>query len=219
VDFNLSYTYRLVHAVALRDYYRHPPKPTILVESHYEGEHSSTAQRIRQQAYAALLNGEAGHIMGNRPIWLFDNGWEAALASPGSVSMEHLNRLILGHRWHELIPDFNLVTEGHGSPRTENFLSSARTPDGLTGLIYLPTSRTITVALETLAGDITYAIWFDPRTGLAAETGTFTGVRETRFTPPGRGDWLLILESSPAHKTDRGARFGTRAVFSDRDAL
>jgi len=59
----------------LRDYNRSPVVPFFLIESTYEGEHNASAVQIRRQAYWAILCGGMGHIIGNRPIWLFDPGW------------------------------------------------------------------------------------------------------------------------------------------------
>ncbi len=84
VDLNTTYTYNIVHSMLLRDYQRTPPTPFVLVESTYEGEHNASAVQIRRQAYWAILSGATGQFMGNRPIWLFDPGWEAALDYVGS---------------------------------------------------------------------------------------------------------------------------------------
>jgi len=57
--------------------------PYFLIETSYEGEHNAPLQ-IRRQAYWALLCGATGHFLVNRPIWLFDPGWEQALDAAGS---------------------------------------------------------------------------------------------------------------------------------------
>ena len=61
--------------------------PYVLVESTYEGEHNASQLQIRRQAYWSVLCGGNGHCMGNHPIWLFGQGWEAALDLPASVAM------------------------------------------------------------------------------------------------------------------------------------
>ena len=57
------------------------------IESAYENEHEATEQRLRTQAYQAVLSGAAGQIFGNNPIWHFSSGglyqapvtWQQAL--------------------------------------------------------------------------------------------------------------------------------------------
>ena len=61
--------------------------------------------QVRRQAYWAILSGGTGQFMGNRPMWLFDPGWEAALNSVGSLDMERLGRLFHSRPWYDLVPD------------------------------------------------------------------------------------------------------------------
>ena len=73
--------------------YRRPERmPFFLIESAYENEHEATEQRLRTQAYQAVLSGAAGQIFGNNPIWHFDGPglypapvtWQQALGSRGA---------------------------------------------------------------------------------------------------------------------------------------
>lgn len=200
ITLNLTYTYNLVHAAVLRDYYRSPAMPVILAESHYEGEHGSTVEWIRRQAYAAILNGACGHVMGNRPIWLFDPGWRESLSSPANLSMRHLRAFFLSRRWYELQPDLSLVTKGYGNPRGSDFVSAARSEDNAAVVVYLPSARTIEVDLTSMRGTHARTHWFDVRSGQIASAG----LRETRsghrLYPPGRGDWILVFDSSESER-------------------
>jgi hypothetical protein len=85
LDLNDTYTYGIVHKKLLADYNRTPAMPYFLIETSYEGEHNASPVQIRRQAYWALLCGATGQFLGNRPIWLFDPGWEQALDSTGSA--------------------------------------------------------------------------------------------------------------------------------------
>lgn len=196
LDVNCTYTYKVVHAMVLRDYNRKPVMPFFLIESTYEGEHDSTPLWIRRQAYWALLNGAAGQIMGNRPIWLFDPGWEAALDAPASRDMARLRTLFASRPWFDLVPDqdHKLVTAGWGDPNGLEYLAAARTNDGSTAVIYMPASRTIAVDLSQMGGSVN-AFWFDPRTGNETGAGAFANRGSREFTPPAAGDWVLVLET------------------------
>ena len=96
LDINNVYSYDkdLIRPM-LEEYARSPARPFVLLETTYEGEHGSTPDVIRRQAYWAVLSGACGQFFGNNPIWHFDGPglfpakmtWQQALASEGSNDM------------------------------------------------------------------------------------------------------------------------------------
>lgn len=198
LDFNTTYTYGIVHRKLLADFNRKPVMPFILIESTYEGEHNASQVQIRRQAYWAILCGGFGHVMGNRPIWLFDGSWQTAMDAPGSMGMVHWRKLFSSRAWYELVPDqkHQAVTGGLGEFRGLDFLSAACTEDGSTVIAYLPTSRTITVDLSKVGGSKAKAWWFDPRTGKATSAGDFPTSGSEELTPPREGDWVLVIDDA-----------------------
>src|SRR3984957_17891683 len=168
LDFNTTYTYEIVHRKLLRDFSRTPAMPFVLIETSYEGEHNASAVQIRRQAYWAVLCGATGQFMGNRPMWLFDPGWQAALDSPGAADMTRLKALFTSRPWYELIPDgiqeekHEVVVDGLGEFRGLDYLAAARTADGGTVMAYLPTARPVTVDMTKIAGNAATAWWFNP---------------------------------------------------------
>ena len=193
-----TYTYQIVHQRLLEDYNRKPVMPFFLIESSYEGEHNSSEVQIRRQAYWAILCGGFGHVMGNRPIWLFDPGWRAAMDAPGSVGMMHWGRLFRSRKWFELVPDTDhkVVTEGLGEFQGLDYLAAARAPDGGTIIAYMPSARTITVDLSKMPRGKAKVWWFDPRTGKATAAGAVDTGGPMQFTPAGPGDWVLVLDDA-----------------------
>jgi hypothetical protein len=198
LNLNTTYTYNIVHGMLLADYNRVPPMPFILTESTYEGEHNASAVQVRRQAYWALLCGSTGQMMGNRPIWLFDPGWQAALDSTGAQDMSRLKTLFTSRPWYQLVPDLKheVVVDGLGEFRGLDYLAAARTEDGATVIAYLPTARTFTVDLTKIAGKAAKAWWFNPRTGKSDPAGEFPTTGKKQFTPPGDGDWVLMLDDA-----------------------
>jgi Protein of unknown function (DUF4038)/Putative collagen-binding domain of a collagenase len=196
LDMNTTYTYGIVHGMLTNDFNRKPSIPFVLVESIYEGEHNASAVQIRRQAYWAVLCGAAGQFMGNRPIWLFDPGWEAALDSTGAKDMTRLGSLFSSRPWHELIPDLKheVAIDGLGEFRGLDYMATARTGDGGTVISYLPTARTFTIDLTKVSGKTAAAWWFDPRNGKSLSAGKFPTSGKQQFTPPGDGDWVLVLD-------------------------
>jgi hypothetical protein len=207
LDFNSTYTYEIVHQKLLADYNRTTILPTFLIESSYEGEHNSSEVQIRRQAYWAVLCGGMGHVIGNRPIWLFDPGWQAAMDLPGSVGMMYWGRLFRSRRWHDLVPDqkHEVVTSGLGEFRGLDYLAAAQTPDGGTVIAYMPTSRKITVDMSKVSGSQARGWWFDPGTGKTTAIGEFPTTGSREFTPPGGGDWVLVLDNASQHLPAPGA--------------
>jgi hypothetical protein len=198
LDLNTTYTYGIVHRMLLADYDRVPAMPFILTESTYEGEHNASPVQIRRQAYWAVLCGATGQVMGNRPVWLFDPGWQAALDSPGAQDMARLKTLFASRPWHELTPDekHEVVVDGLGEFRGLDYLAAARTADGATVIAYLPTARTFTVEMNKIAGKTAKAWWFNPRTGKSNSIGESLTSGKKQFLPPGEGDWVLVLDDA-----------------------
>ena len=198
LDLNDTYTYGIVHGMLLRDYDREPVMPFVLIESTYENEHNASAVQIRRQAYWAVLCGATGQFIGNTPIWLFDPGWEAALNATGSRDMKRLLSLFSSRPWYELVPDqkHEVVIDGLGEFRGLDYLAAARTPDGDTIIAYLPTARPFTVDMSKISGGTATAWWFNPRSGEATSVGTLAGAGKRQFSPPGEGDWVLVLDNA-----------------------
>lgn len=198
LDVNCTYTYEIVHKKLLADYNRVPVMPFFLIESTYEGEHNSTPLQIRRQAYWAILCGATGQIMGNRPIWLFDPGWQAAMDAPGSVSMAHLRALFMSRPWQDLVPDqkHTVVTSGLGEFNGLDYVAAARASDESTVMAYLPAGHAVTMDMSKVSGSQAKVWWFDPRTGRARGVGLFPTRGFKEFTPPDSNDWVLISDDA-----------------------
>ena len=215
IDLNASYSYFPTYAQVLKDYNRADGIPTFLAEANYELEHDSadlgTPEVLRRQAYWALLSGAAGHMYGSYYTWHFADGWQSNLDLPGSQQMRHVRALFEPRRWHDLVPDQShvFVTAGYGTFADagalidNDYATAARTADGRLGIAYMPTLRTLSVDLSSLAGPAS-AAWYDPTNGqftaIAGSPLANSGVVE--LTPPGAnaagdGDWVLVLETEP----------------------
>jgi len=210
---NTVYTYEAVYAAALEQYARPERMPFFLIESIFEHEHEVTEQRLREQAYQAVLSGAAGQVFGNNPIWHFDGPglypapvtWQEALDSRGARSMTHLHDLFISIPWWRLEPDVDHTLLVHGLGSEEKRAVAARTGDGSLAILYLPTRREIAVDLGQLAGPAVAARWYDPADGqFSGVSGSpFLASGSRRFRPEPRtnssgfDDWVLVLESRP----------------------
>ena len=206
LDINSSYSCERVHERLSSDYNHQPVLPTFLIESCYEGEHNSSEVQIRRQAYWAVLCGGFGHVFGNNPIWHFDapglypitGTWQEAMDLPGSMDMMYWGKLFRSRSWSGLVPDqkHELITLGLGEFLGDDYLAAGRTADGSTGIAYMPTRRTITVAMNKISGAQVLAWWYDPRTGKATAAGTFPTGGTRELTPPADGDWVLVIDDA-----------------------
>jgi hypothetical protein len=206
---NNVYTYGPVHGAALSEYGRKEAMPFFLMESAYENEHDASEHRLRMQAYQAVLSGAMGHIFGNNPIWHFDGpgiyrapvSWQQALDSRGAQSMTLLLKVMSSTKWWLLEPDVanTLLVEGGGREKARAV--AARAGDGSFALVYLPTSRSVTLDLARLGGRKIEARWFDPSSGRSrpADGSPFEPSRQTLRPAPvndaGFTDWVLELRS------------------------
>jgi hypothetical protein len=191
LDLNTTYSDCEGHGRALqRDATRRRTIPTLFVEGTYEGE-NATPTCILSQAYRTLLSGAAGHMFGNRPIWLLDTGWPSALDSPGSRAMQHLATLVADRNLHGLVPDFtHALVSGDG-------VSAARAPSGAILAFVDAGPRTLTVAASAspdAAPALRVARWFDPAAGTLRDAGPVDPIKPTALTSPPGGPWLLMVE-------------------------
>lgn len=188
-----------------------PPRPFVMIESTYEGEHDSKPPQIRRQAYWSILCGAAGQFLGNNPIWHFDGPglfpspltWDQALDSQGSRDMATLHRLFEQVPWWELKPQPGpgLVIEGAGEGIGQT-LTAVATSRKLS-VTYIPSigtePRVLTLDTRHLANPVT-ARWFNPVSGeltTAKESPLASSSRVSVRTPgdngSGASDWILVL--------------------------
>ena len=211
---NSVYSYeKTLFGPVQKEYQRHPFRPFILMESTYEGEHNSTPDQIRRQAYWAMLGGACGQFFGNNPMWHFDGPglypvkttWLEALDGTGSQDMTRLRDFFAGLPWHRLEPENNheVVTDGYGDGVATAL--TVRTADKRLSVTYIPStgteSRTLTVDLKQFPLPIG-ARWYNPA------DGTWKHIQVTPhpnrgsqpFVTPGdngtkTNDWLLVVEA------------------------
>jgi len=208
LDINNTYTYTIVHARLYQDYIHVPTKPTFLIESSYENEHTASEIQLRRQAYWSILRGGFGHMFGCTPIWYFGKGWEASLDGPGSRGMTRFAEAFRDRPWWKLEPEAapgvgwdprwqgrRLLVEGHGESRGLDFASVARTPDGKLAMAYMPTPRTLKLDGSVLSGPRVRLSWFDPIAGGWSSGGERSCLEPIDVAPPGNQDWLLAIES------------------------
>jgi hypothetical protein len=199
LDVNPTYTYGIVHQQLLADWNREPVWPFFLIESTYEGEHDASELQIRRQAYWSVLCGGNGHVMGNKPMWLFGDGWRDAFRSPGSVAMGRWGEFLRALPWYDLEPDQGhaFATAGLGEARGLDRVTAAVSTSGDVAVAYLPVRRPLTVNPGRLNAPHLSVEWFEPGSGrriAGAEIGSGDPVI---LEPPFAEDAVLTVRSRP----------------------
>jgi hypothetical protein len=190
---------------------RTPARPFVLIETTYEGEHDSTPDQIRRQAYWTVLGGGCGQFLGNNPIWHFDGpglfkvsaSWIQALDGPGSRDLAQLRAFFLRLPWWELMPEqaHRIITDGYGEELATCL--TANTPDRRLSVTYVPSTGTDARKLTVNGSEFPKPIegrWCNPTTGspipLESSPLANRGLHSVQ-TPGDNGqkanDWLLVL--------------------------
>jgi hypothetical protein len=205
---NNVYSYStMLYQPALTAYHLTPPMPFFLIESKYEGQPkwNVSAQELRAQGYWTVLSGGYGQVYGNCPIEFFDapagidycalTSWQMQLTSPGARNMQYLGKLFTSRHWHLLVPDegHTALTSGFGSGT--DYATAAVASDGSSIISYLPSARTVTIYGGGLGPSMT-AWWYDPSAGVSTSAGTYSTSTAHDFTPPGSGDWVLVVDNT-----------------------
>lgn len=188
--------YWRIHPLVLADYCRLPVKPVVMAEGAYEAgpEYPSrpiTPLIVRKQAWWSFLAG-GFHTYGHNDIWRKNPTWRESLDSPGALQMGILKKVLSTRTWWKLAPDQSLIAFGAGADRDLN--AAARSTDGDWAILYLSTSKTVTVDLGKITAAATVrATWLNPETGESTAAGVFPNSGLRPFAPLVKSDDAVLL--------------------------
>jgi hypothetical protein len=221
IKLNYAYTYYPTYAEVLHAYDQSPTVPVFMGEANYEnedydGHETGGPYVLRLQEYWTMTSGATGQLYGNHDTWDDGTNWayeSTHLDTAGVAQLNIMQAFFNSLAWYNLVPDqtHSFLTAGYGTFEStgyvqgNDYVTATLTPDGTTGVMYLPTSHTITVNLAKMSGAVA-AKWFDPTNGRYTTIGMFANTGTHQFTSPpahsdGFDDWVLLLRtsSSPAH--------------------
>lgn len=210
VDWNFVYTYYVTYKAVGEAYERrNPVMPALFGEGSYENgglDMNAGPDVIRRQAAWALTSGSPGEFTGQEGVWDFQQGWKKKLDTRSAVQLKSVRDLFESLKgWSRLVPDtgHGFVTSGRGRrittdaavwPKSNDYVTAARSRRGSLAVIYVPSARTITVDMARMRSGPS-ATWVDPTNGTRRRTkpdGTF---RTPGRNAAGAGDWLLVLRA------------------------
>jgi len=193
-----AYDYGATQALDLANYNRSPVLMTYHLDQSYETEPGGTPENIRRKAYEAILSGAAGSSFCAGPNWYLFFNWRSNMDTPGTQQTKIWYQAMVSRPWSELVPDqgHTSVTTGFGDVNGTDYVAAARTPSGSTIMAFMPSSRAVTLDLTKVSGTQARVWWYDPTNGKATSGGTFPTSGRLDLTPPGSGDWLLVIDGA-----------------------
>jgi Protein of unknown function (DUF4038)/Domain of unknown function (DUF5060)/Putative collagen-binding domain of a collagenase len=202
-----------------------PTRPVINLEPPYEGYLGHPKLTVfddfvvrRASYWSILVAPPAGVVYGAHGVWGWNDGsgppmahpntgiakpWREALQFPGSTSMLHMVELISTIDWWRLRPVSDLLLGQPGDEEVTRTVVAARTEARDLALLYTPTSAQLSVNLTDFDRPV-HVTWVEASSGKRHEVGNAADDKWTG-TPPGHGDWLLLLSKPAAGVTGQEA--------------
>ncbi len=207
----------LVVSRTREDYARVPAKPTIHSEGFYENHWDTGArpEHVRWQAWAAFLNGAAGHGYGAHGLWGFydpavvkpdsrdhlkktpwdRSTWRQALAYPGSGQLRHFASYMGSIEWWTLEPRYDRVLVEGAPPEIKN-LTDPHMAASAAGLhvVYVPVGnagRKLEILLPATGRWTAQRI--NPRNGAVEPLPGHVEGWRWRIPVPDAQDWVFEL--------------------------
>ena len=203
--------------------YRHEPhKPVINLEAMYDaqGEKGWRAVDARSLGWRSWLSGASGYTYGAGDLppkvpkgsgavwkWVTDpekyDYWKEALQWESAFQMQYLHDFLATLEWWRLEPAHDLIRNQPGDVTRR--MALAKTAAGDLAVAYLPNNDVIEIDVSTFSAPLR-ARWFDPvKGGYTPMAGRVENRGTHRFTPPAKGDWVLLLQGlAGTSSLDRG---------------
>ncbi|HYG33409.1 MAG TPA: DUF4038 domain-containing protein, partial [Clostridia bacterium] len=194
--------------------YNHKPhKPVINLEAMYDalGTNGWRAFDARSLGWRTWLSGAMGYTygagdlppkvpQGNGALWKWVTDpdkydyWKKALQWDSAFQMQYLHDFLAAIDWWRLEPAHDLITNQPDDITRRMVL--AKTATGDLAVAYLPDNEAIEIKMSAFPASVA-ARWFDPVKGRYTPLpGTINNQAPHRFTPPAKGDWVLLLQRS-----------------------
>lgn len=206
----------LAHGPPAREWLKTPHRPFINLEPPYEFHTSYqsgqriTPDQVRRGVYRSLLVAPtAGVSYGAHGVWGWDDGkseptdhpgtgvplrWKQALRMPGGEQMAHVAKLFESFDYWRLRPAPYLLAGALDIKDPATFVAVSRTDRGDLTVAYTPLRQTVTLRSDLLPSSFD-AEWHSPATGAKLEAVAETDGLGRSFSPPGEGDWTLVVRA------------------------
>ena len=179
-------------------------EPPYVNAPHFKGQQD---QELRERNYATFIRGGAGINFGHEKWWpfgvtgLFDGGpdWLSILTEPTQLCAKYawtlIDTYVQERSWRPDYGTFLKTGLGSGDDKAAAGYSAAA------GVVYFPTSRTITVNTTAITGGKNVSLhWYDPTTGTHSVISASEPKNSSRSVSypsahsDGYNDWVLVVE-------------------------
>jgi hypothetical protein len=185
----------------------------INLEAMYDGQCEKAWQAVdaRSLGWRSWLSGAKGYTYGAGDVppkcpqgsgglwrWVTDpqkhDFWERTLQWESAFQMQYLHDFLAAIAWWQLEPAHELILNQPDNVTCRMVLARLAQRDY--AVAYLPDNEWIEVNLSAFSAPLV-ARWFDPvRRRFAPIPGNVKNDGVHRFTPPAKGEWVLVLERS-----------------------
>jgi len=201
------------HAIEwnLHLYRRQPHKPVINLEAMYDarGENGWQAVDARSLGWRSWLSGASGYTYGAGDVppkvpqgrgavwkWVTDpekyDYWKKSLQWESAFQMQYLHDFLAAIEWWRLEPAHGLIRNQPEDVTRRMVL--AKSAAGDLAVAYLPNNDAVEIDVYVFPAPLR-ASWFNPVDGrYTSITGPIENRGTHRFTPPAKGDWVLLLQ-------------------------
>jgi hypothetical protein len=209
INFKCVYNYNGVQRAVQTAY--NSGGPVMFQEGIYENEQGSSLLMQTSIAMLSFLGGALiGHVFGSCPMWNFGaradfcgshtppfNTWQNNLASPGSVAIGNMGKLMRSRKWWKLLPDYTNVVmiNAKGTGDTAYHATARESSAGDTVMVWAPNTNQITIDMTKIGGSQAKAWWWNPTDNSASLINTFATTGTQNFTPPA-GSRVLVIDNN-----------------------
>jgi hypothetical protein len=168
-------------------------RPFLIANSEFPKEIIDQSGLIRNQAYQSIMSSAAGfcHLS---TIRNFNPTWKVNITKDGAEYIHQLVKILKGIPWEYMQPDASPQLLPDSVDKSEIGILSLS--NKRMAMLYVPSSKPVTLDLTSLNGTEFETVWYSPRTGRRWTGGSFQTAANAIVQPPDSQpgwDWVLLV--------------------------
>ena len=168
-------------------------RPFLIANSEFPKEIADQSGLIRNQAYQSIMSSAAGfcHLS---TIRNFNPTWKMNITKDGAEYIHQLVKILKGIPWEYMQPDASPQLLPDSVDKSEIGILSLS--NKRMAMLYVPSSKPVTLDLTSLNGTEFETVWYSPRTGRRWTGGSFQTAANAIVQPPDSQpgwDWVLLV--------------------------
>ncbi|KAA6438737.1 DUF4038 domain-containing protein [Dyadobacter flavalbus] len=168
-------------------------RPFLIANSEFPKEIADQSGLIRNQAYQSIMSSAAGfcHLS---TIRNFNPTWKMNITKDGAEYIHQLVKILKGIPWEYMQPEASPQLLADSLDQSEIGILSLS--NKRMAMLYVPSSKPVTLDLTHLNGTEFETVWYSPRTGRRWTGGSFQTAANAIVQPPDSQpgwDWVLLV--------------------------